>query len=286
MPWGTWQPTRLRHVARVIGSSMDTVEVLMDVGPGYLKALGNRQGEHALACELIGSSLAEWIGLPTLDFTLFQVAADQVLYLEADEQVPISQRRRAKPGRAFLSRGIHATTWDSLPPDLEKLENPDAIAGLVLLDTWIGNPDRHPRRPPDATFSTWLRQNPDNVLLEILPKDRRRLIAMDFTVCLYCRGGGLRSSYEDRLVRDDGVYGLFPAFERYMREPAIRPFVERLRSPSLPQDLVALLGRIPSEWQVDARTRSAVATFLSARAAYLVDNFVVNLQRVAPTTQL
>lgn len=286
MPWRTWQPTRLRHVARVIGSSMDAVEVVTDAGSGYLKALGNRQGEHALACELIGSSLAEWIGLPTLDFTLFQVAADQVLYLDADEQVPISQRRRAKPGPAFLSRGLHAATWDSLPPDLEKLENPDAIAGLVLLDTWIGNPDRHPRRPPDATFSTWQRQNPDNVLLEILPKDRRRLIAMDFTVCLYCRGGGLRSSYEDRLVRDDGVYGLFPAFERYMREHAIRPFVERLRTPSLPQDLVALLGRIPSEWQVDARTRSAVATFLSARAAYLVDNFVDNLQRVAPTTQL
>ncbi|MCU0866349.1 MAG: hypothetical protein MUC36_21400 [Planctomycetes bacterium] len=284
MTWGTWQPTRLRHTARVIGSSMDTVEIQTDLGPGFLKALGNRQGEHALACELIGSSLAEWIGLPTLDFTLFQVGADQVLLLDADEKVPITQRRRAKPGPAFLSRGIHAATWDSLPPDLEKLDNPHAIAGLVLLDTWIGNPDRHPRRPADASFSTWQGQNPDNVLLEILPKNRRRLVAMDFTVCLHCRGGGLRSSYEDRLVRDDGVYGLFPAFEPYIREPSIQPFVERLRAPSLPQDLVALLGRIPSEWQVDARTRSAVATFLSARAAYLVDNFVGNLQRVAPST--
>jgi hypothetical protein len=94
---------------------MDTVEIQTDLGPGFLKAMGNRQGEHALACELIGSSLAEWIGLPTLDFTLFQVDADQVLWLDADEQVPISPRRRAKPGPAFLSRGIHAATWDSLP---------------------------------------------------------------------------------------------------------------------------------------------------------------------------
>jgi hypothetical protein len=264
---------------------MDTVEIQTDLGPGFLKALGNREGEHALACELIGSSLAEWIGLPTLDFTLFPVGADQVLLLDADDQVPIAQRRRAKPGPAFLSRGIHAVTWDSLPLDLEKLDNPHAISGLVLLDTWIGNPDRHPRRPEDASFSTWQQQNPDNVLLEILPKNRRRLVAMDFTVCLHCRGGGLRRSYEDRLVRDDGVYGLFPAFEPYMREPWIQLFVERLRVASLPQDLVALLGRIPSEWQVDARTRGAVATFLSARAAYLVDNFVDNLQRVAPPTQ-
>lgn len=282
MPWGTWQPTRLRHVARVLGSSMNTVEVETDAGRGFLKAPGNREGEHALACELIGSSLAEWLGLPTLEFTVFELAGDVVLFLEEDDTVPFAKRRRAKPGPAFLSKAIAAVTWDELPADLERLSNPETIAGLVLLDTWIANPDRHPRRPADPSISSWQRRNPDNVLLQILPKDRRRLVAMDFTVCLHCRGGGLRSSYGERLVRDDGIYGLFPAFEPYVTKAALGPFLHRLREADLAQRVGDVIARIPNEWQVDARTRLAVREFLSARAAYLVDNFLPDLLRVVP----
>lgn len=281
MPWGTWKPTEIRRVARVLDSSMNTVEVVTDLGSGYLKALGNREGEHALACELIGSSLAEWFGLPTLEFTLFDLGVEPVLFLDADETAPIANRRPAKPGPAFLSKSIRAIQWDALPDDLAKLDNPDVIAGLVLFDTWIANPDRHPRRPVDHGISRWLKARPDNVLLEIVPKDRRHLVAMDFTVCLHCHGE-LRRSYDDRLVRDDGIYGLFEAFEPFVDETRSRAFLDRLRAADLRQHLVEAFDRIPSEWQVDARARDEAQRFLSARAAYLADNFLDNLHRVAP----
>lgn len=129
----------------------------------------------------------------------------------------------------------------------------------------------------------WTQENLDNVMLALLPKDKRRLVAMDFSVCLYCRGGGLRSSYDDRLIRDDGVYGMFPAFEPYVSEERLRPFLARLRdAASLRQHLAESVGRIPSQWQVDSRTSTAVTQFLSARASYLADNFLANLQRVVP----
>lgn len=280
MPWGTWKPTRLRHVARVLGTSMNTVEVETDAGLGFLKALGNREGEHALACELIGSSLAEWLGLPTLEFTLFEIARDAVLFLDGDDSVPLAERRRAKPGPAFLSRAVTGVPWDGLPADLERLANPETIAGVVLLDTWIANPDRHPRRPADPILSSRQGQNLDNVLLEILPRNRRRFVAMDFTVCLHCRNDGLRSCYGDQLVRDDGIYGLFPAFEPYVVEAALRSFLDRLAEAPRAQHLDNIIGRIPNEWQVDTRTRLAVREFLSARAAYLVNNFLSDLHRV------
>lgn len=221
---------------------------------------------------------APW-NLRTLEFTFIEVPTDLVLYLDEDESSPLTSRRRARPGPAFLSRAITAVTWDGAPAEWARLENPKDIAGLVLLDTWIGNPDRHPRRPRDATISQWTRQNLDNVLLEILPNNRRSLVAMDFTVCLHCRDGGLRNSYPENLVRDEGIYGLFPELEPFVTAASLRPFLDRLRDSGLAQQVVETTERIPSEWQVDVRTRNAVCEYLVARAAYLVDNFPTNLER-------
>lgn len=284
MPWATWKPSTVQRVERVLATSMNTVVVVTDAGKGYLKALGNAQGEHALACELIGSSLAEWFGLPTLEFTLVSIDAtrDDVI-LEDDENIPVNSRRRASSGPAFVTKAVESTSWNGDPTALAELKNPEAIAGLVLLDTWIGNPDRHPRRPPDTSLSTWTKSNLDNVMLAhgSGKKPRRRIVAMDFSVCLYCRSGGLRPTYDDRLVRDDGIYGLFSAFEPFVTPERLRPFLARLgQARELQQHLVDTMSRVPTEWHVDGRTATAVQEFLSARAAYLADNFCTNLQRI------
>jgi hypothetical protein len=264
---------------------MNTVVVVTDAGKGYLKALGNAQGEHALACELIGSSVAEWLGLPGLDYSLIGIEVGGEVFLDDDEQKPLNARRRAMTGPAFITKAVDAArTWSGDPQVLARLQNVDALAGLVVLDTWIGNPDRHPRRPPDARISTWQRLNVDNVMLHRPARAKKdRVLAMDFSVCLHCKSGGLRPSYGDDLVRDEGVYGLFPEFEPYVTDQRVAPFLDRLRQgKDLELHLVEVMARIPSEWQVDARTRLAVHKFLSARAAYLADNFLSNLQRVLP----
>lgn len=196
MPWGTRTPTQIRRVEHLVGTSMDTVVVMTEVGAGYLKALGKKQGEHALACELIGSSLAAWLGLTTLEFTFFEVpAGDPIVWLEDGEATQAKVRRSARPGPGFMTRAIDAVTWDGMPDSLARCVNLDTIARLVLLDTWIANPDRHPRRPVDPSLSTWRKENLDNVMLATLRKGRRRIVAMDFSVCLHCRGGGLQDSF-------------------------------------------------------------------------------------------
>lgn len=287
MPWNVWHPKRLGRVERVLRTSMDTVAVTTDAGRAYVKAIGNREGEHALACELIGSSLAEWLGLATLDFSLLWIDASQDdVPLEEDEAVPVARRRRARPGPAFATRAIHANTWSGDPASLAGLCNPGHVAGLVLLDSWLGNPDRHPRRPVNHSVSLWTKPNRDNVLVQFGARGKRTLIAMDFSKCLYCREGGLRASYDDAQIRDDGVYGLFPAFESFMVPSRFGTFLDRLGAAyAVRQGVAEVVSRIPAEWSVDAHTRESVVHLLCARASYLHDNFSQNLQRVLQQDQ-
>jgi hypothetical protein len=70
-----------------------------------------------------------------------------------------------------------------------------------------------------------------------------------------------------------------------MTRAHLAPFLDRLlQADALDSDLAEILGRIPSQWQVDSRTRAGLRAFLSARAAYLTDNFCANLERVVRTT--
>ncbi len=281
MGWNVWQPRRFQRLERVLRTSMDTVVAMTEGGRAYVKAIGNREGEHALACELVGSSLAEWLGLPTLDFALLWLDTEDELFLEDDEAIPISRRRKARPGPAFASRAIPARSWSGDPDTLQRLANRADVAGLVVLDTWIGNPDRYPRRPVNRELSSWTTENRDNVLLAFGPRRKPRLVAMDHSKCLYCREGGLRIAYADAQIRDDGIYGLFPAFEPFTTRAAVEPFLRRLGcAAALREFLGEVLGRIPAEWAVDRRVRGAVADLLAARADYLVDNFSRNLLRV------
>ena len=63
--------------------------VRTDAGDGYLKAMGNPAGEHALACELVGTQLAAWFGLPVFDFAIIQVtAADELPFAKGGFACP------------------------------------------------------------------------------------------------------------------------------------------------------------------------------------------------------
>lgn len=286
MPWGTWSPTRFVRSEQVLDTSMRTVVVMTDLGRGHLKAMGNPEGEHALACDLIGSHLAEWLGLETLEFSLLSLdpVHDEVL-LEPNDSVPIADRLRARPGPAFITRTVQASTWSGDPQELTTLANRNQIAGLVVLDTWLGNGDRCPRRPR-APRGPWPRENLDNVLLAktAARQRKRRLVAMDFSHCLFRRDGALRATYGIDLVQDQHVYGAFDAFAPYLTARLAGPFLDRLRDSSLDQELGVCLERLPQDWGVDQATRVAVGRFLSARAAYLADHFLKNLAAALPPT--
>src|SRR5207244_3821961 len=76
-----WRPTRVERIGLSLDTSMGTTRVVTDAGPAYLKAMGNRQGPHALASELIASRLARWFGLPTFEWAVIPLTAATPLVL-------------------------------------------------------------------------------------------------------------------------------------------------------------------------------------------------------------
>jgi hypothetical protein len=287
VPLGPWSPKRIERHERTLESSTRPSIVTTDAGRAYVKSVGNPEGLHALVSELVGSQLADQLGLPTLQFNLIQVDPTQVqIPLDVDEEKPWSERTFALHGPGFISREVSASPWSGSGQELDKLINPDDLTRLVLLDTWILNIDRHPRRPPDDSRGG-RRPNYDNVLLEDVihgRKLRSRLLAMDFTHAFAMRQGELRRRYDIGLVKNEGVYGLFPQFEPFIGEGAAAKACMDLREiVRAPARIDEVLGTIPKEWGADDGIRLALRSFLLERAAYLVDDFLTHLRREVPS---
>jgi hypothetical protein len=79
----TWRPTTFVRFQQALGTSMGTARVVTDTGPAYIKPMGNPEGPHSLACEWVGTRLAQWFGLPTSEFviTWLDASVDEILFL-------------------------------------------------------------------------------------------------------------------------------------------------------------------------------------------------------------
>jgi hypothetical protein len=203
----TWAPTTFLRFEKHLDTSMGTARIVTDAGPCYIKALGNRQGPHPLACELLGTQLARWFGLPTFDFGLIQIDA-------AVDEIPFLRGGWATSGSAFVTRAASGHVWGGSSEELDHLINPEAISRLVVYDTWTLNCDRHPadlaaRKP-----------NYDNVFLEDIRDSQptqSRLIAVDHTHCFTCGRDLDANTAQIGRVKDERLYGLFPAFVSRIR---------------------------------------------------------------------
>lgn len=122
-----WTPTTFLRFEEPLDTSMGTARIVTDAGPAYIKALGNRQGPHPLACELVATQLARWFGLPTFDFDLIRIDA-------AVDEIPFLQGGQAASGTAFVTRAVAGHAWGGSPEELEHLINPEALSRLVVFD--------------------------------------------------------------------------------------------------------------------------------------------------------
>ena len=255
-----WQPTHFEElVDGPFATSMGTALVETDAGPGYLKALGNPEGPHALAREFVGSSLARWFGLAVPDFAILQLdSADCLDY-------PPPKGGRMQSGPAFISRAVPGRAWGGEAADLAGLENPDDVTRLVVFDTWIRNRDRHP-----ADLTTW-KPNYANVLLAKTDSvEGHRLCAIDHTHC-FAPGADLTKKLADLAnIRDDGVYGLFPAFSPHVR-PGVLEWCKADLAGVKRDEVAEIVGGVPAEWEVPAEVRAAWVKLIVDRAAFLVN---------------
>lgn len=256
-----WQPKIIRRFIKSVATGTDVVLVETDQGKGYLKALGNRAGPHALACEWVGTSLARLLELPTLDFALIEVGED--------DQIPLASGGVALPGPGFITRLEKGTTWGGKASELEKLANPKDIGRLVLLDTWTLNCDRYPADP------TKRKPNRDNVFFsrEGAPRSQFLIKAIDHTHCFTC-GGELttRLAHIDQ-VGDERVYGLFPEFENFLKRNDLKRAVADLQAIKRSQ-VEEIVEVIPDQWEVDKPTREALVNFIWDRTIFLAKDFI------------
>lgn len=253
-----WQPKRFKRFIRNFPTSTGVALIETDAGPCYLKALGNPEGPHALAAEWIGTQLAAEFGLSTFDIAL--------LMLEETSEIPLPKGGFAQPGPAFCTRQEKGFPWGGTPEELDKLDNPEDIARLVVFDTWVLNTDRHFPDPHQR------RPNRDNVFLstERADQGRYRLLAMDHTHC-FMHGGelGRRLTRIER-IREDRFYGLFPEFAAYLSRESLMICAQDLRR-FTPSVVSPIVGSVPQEWEVDNVAQSALVEFLCRRAEFLAD---------------
>ena len=254
-----WRPTSVTRYVEGFRTALFTTRVDTDCGEGFIKTLGTPEGPHPLACELIGSLAADWIGLPTFDFSLISMGQT--------DAVPFENGSSSSPGSAFITRAENdGFTWGGDAQTLTSVREHEMCSRLMVLDTWIRNCDRH---APDGG-----RINRKNVFLKQRLEPRRlELVAMDFTHAFTC--GHLldrRISHIDR-IKDEKVYGLFPEFKQYVTIDLVSQCCGKLATfdTATAQLFVNL---IPDDWQVDAQVKGHLRRFLVERAHFLADHLV------------
>lgn len=259
-----WKPKSIERWIHAVPSSTSAMRVETDVGNGYLKALGNNEGPHALACELIGTQLADWLGLPTFDFAIVQVT-------ESDELWFHSKSGQASPGPAFITREEQGQTWGGERWQLSKLVNPEDIVRLVIFDTWTRNRDRYSLRKQGNIVKP--RINYGNVFFSTnAPKKKIQLIAMDHTHCFSDSGELTKKLRFDATMKDDKIYGLFPEFRGFVDQHPQTANKTVIRLKSVDKQFVsAIVKSIPKEWDVPKAASNALIDLIIGRAQYVAE---------------
>lgn len=257
MPWqgNGWNPTTITRYIGSLRTSTGVAIVETDCGEGFLKAISNPEGPHVLGCELVGSLLADWLGLPTLDFSIIHVAEE--------DEIPLATGGYAAVGPAFITRRITGVAWGGDTESLRGLQNIDDISRLVLFDTWVRNCDRYRPEP--------LRRNVDNVFCAIPPLSESRrpiLMAIDHTHTFTCGSGLTRSIAHIEKIQDAMTYGEFPEFSSF-RNLAVEAAVhQQLQAMNLEQ-AQEFIAFVPSLWLADQDVRIAWASYIARRAHFL-----------------
>ncbi|HEY5380283.1 MAG TPA: HipA family kinase [Pseudolabrys sp.] len=253
-----WRPNEVKRVIETLRTSTRVAKVATDDGIGFLKGMGNPAGLDSLACELVGTELARWFGLHTPAFSIINVRGIEI---------PMDGVGNVLPGPAFISQEVSGATGDGGDAFLSNLQNPDDVSKLVVFDTWIRNGDRY---PADEQWKDAV-SNRDNIFFKTTGS-KFELTVFDHTHCFTesTLGDGLSDTF---VLQDDRVYGYFPEFKHYIKAPAVRGAVGRLRQMDRKVAL-EVVGSIPEEWKVSKVTRERWAEVICERAK-MVSEFIV-----------
>jgi hypothetical protein len=253
-----WQPTSVQRLIRVLKTSTLPIECILDDGAhAFVKVMGNPEGPSALACEFIGTGAALLLGLPVFEVAIPEFPKELCVPLDHD-LIPL-------PGPCFATRFAEGSSWDGRGALLDALEHPEHIPGLVVVDTWLRNPDRYFVRDGHT------RKNLRNVFLreDGVPRGSFRLLAIDHTHVIRQDGELTSRSLRIDREREDLVYGLFPEFVSRLYREDLEPFVERLGRLAQTNEIDDLVRQTPKQWLSDGQVRQDLPGFLKRRATHV-----------------
>lgn len=252
-----WFPHNVTRYVERYTTSTNVSLVDTDQGLGFLKG-PSPAGYQALACELLGTELAGWIGLPTFDFSTINVDRSLVPdNIENDFESRFFTGYISKNERGLV-------TWDGHSEILEITKNRECISGLVVFDTWIMNFDRC---GPDPNIHEI---NLDNYAFVPAGRGKYNILAIDHTHIL-TEGDLWVDIFDPNFAITDDIYGLPEAFKPYVNHRSAKPFLEKLRNIDA-DEISEIVRSIPSEWGNTEALSEKLTECLCNRAKYVVEN--------------
>lgn len=246
----------IQHIRRMRGGAQGHLIRARDGHFYVVKFQNNPQHLKVLTNELLATRLAEKIGLPVPATEIVEV--DEWL-IRNTQELQIESAGHSVPCKAGLQFGaryvcdpIEGQVFDYLPESMfERVRNPEAFAGMLVLDKWLGNADGR-----QAVF--WRN-----------PGDRKYKVS--FIDQGYCFNAG-EWSFPDLALH--GVYYRNYVYEHVTGWASFEPWLSRVEDFD-PKVIRAMGDDIPPEWcddwealrkLVDAiiQRRSRVRTLIEA----------------------
>lgn len=261
MSRSAWQPKQFSRYVETINSSSLTAVIVTDADRAFLKAINNPQGVHVLACDWIGTKLARRFGLKTFDFA--------ILELTDDDEIPLNEKTNAAPGPAFVTREEIGQPMGGAA-SLERIENAQDIARLIVFDTWVRNCDRY---APGYGKEGEPRVNADNLFLSTDGARDGKLIlkAIDHGHIFTCGRPLTRKLADIENIKDERLYGCFPFFREVVTVKQIGEYATELKE-KRSWLCGGLLDDLPAAWDVSSETKQTINRLLLERAVFLADN--------------
>jgi hypothetical protein len=247
-----WQPQSIERVTRVIDTSTKPISAVTDDGTAIVKYIGNPQGLEALICELVGTELANCIGLQTPDFAVADIP---------NLELPGHPLLQVASGPAFFSRWEEAVSLSPKSGLLQKLRRSEDLAKLVVLDTWTRNKDRFSEEGVEGYGIV----NFDNVLLR---RDKRKveLLVIDHTHAF------IETTLDDELgqawIDEQKVYGLFQQFEPFLTRKSIDDALTAVNKIDL-EVIEGICEEVPRAWGMTQALANRLSSCIFERGSKL-----------------
>ncbi|QNL18861.1 hypothetical protein HXX25_05570 [Hyphobacterium sp. CCMP332] len=258
----SWQPIEINRSIQAIHSSTKVVKVMTDAGIGYLKGMGNPQGDQALSCELVGTELAHMVGLNTAPCAILDVC---------DIELVRADNGTVGFGPAFISKELIGFPGSGEQSFFKSWARPDDAALLAVLDTLICNEDRCP--PPDALDP---RPNWDNLFFT-QSGQKFDLIAIDHTHC-FSEGEIEEADLGPAYIENPRVFGAFPEHRSLITDEAVDRAISALEIIDA-RRVEEIVGSVPREWGPTKAKRDEWARAIVMRASWLQGNLYAALTR-------